>query len=278
MISNSGSVFIDKNKPFLKWAGGKFKIINRILTELPEGKRLIEPFLGSGAVFLNAQYDSFLLADSNEDLINLFLLVQQQGDVFFDYAIDLFVPENNTEEVFYRFREEFNTTKDVVRKSALFIYLNRHCFNGLYRCNSKGRFNVPFGRYVKPKFPSAELISFHKKSQGVIFIHQDFLTTMDQAKSGDIVYCDPPYAPLTNTSNFTSYTSTGFNLSHQESLANKANELRCRGVKVIISNHDTDFTRTIYQSARIVSFDVQRFISSKVLNRNKAAELIACYE
>lgn len=278
MKSSNSLVPIDSNKPFLKWAGGKFKIIQRILAELPEGKRLVEPFLGSGAVFLNAEYDEFLLADGNADLINLFLQVQQHGADFADYASSLFMPENNTEEAFYEFREEFNTTADIARKSALFIYLNRHCFNGLYRCNSKGRFNVPFGRYAKPAFPLKELLSFHQKSQGAIFVHQDFLTTLDQARVGDVVYCDPPYAPLTPTANFSSYTSVGFNQKEQERLAHKACELQERGVKVIISNHDTSFTRSIYQSARIVSFDVQRFISSKAKERNKAAELVACYE
>ncbi len=278
MKPSNNVVLLESNKPFLKWAGGKFKIIQRILAELPEGKRLIEPFLGSGAVFLNAQYDEFLLADSNADLINLFLQVQQHGAEFADYAAVLFTPENNTEEAFYEFREEFNTIQDVAKKSALFVYLNRHCFNGLYRCNSKGRFNVPFGRYAKPAFPHKELLNFHHKSQGAIFVHQDFLTTMNQAVAGDVVYCDPPYAPLTPTANFSSYTSAGFNQKEQESLANKACELQERGVKVVISNHDTPFTRSIYQSARIVSFDVQRFISSKAKERNKAAELMACYE
>lgn len=266
------------NKPFLKWAGGKFKIIQRILAELPNGKRFIEPFVGSGAVFLNTQYSEFLLADRNADLINLFLSVQQHGTEFANYAATLFTTENNRESTYYELRDEFNNTKDVIRKSALFIYLNRHCFNGLYRCNAQGKFNVPFGRYSHPLFPYQEILTFHKKSQGAQLLYQDFLATMDRAVKGDVVYCDPPYAPLSATANFSDYTSEGFGQKQQEALAIKAQELRERGVKVVISNHDTLFTREIYKPARIVSFDVQRFISSKAKERNKAAELVACYE
>ncbi len=264
-------------RPFLKWAGGKFKIIDKILAELPSGKRLIEPFVGSGAVFLNAPFDKFLLADTNEDLINLFTFIQQEGQAFADYASALFIPENNQAEVFYELRAEFNSTADSKRKAALFIYLNRHCFNGLYRCNSKGGFNVPFGRYTKPAFPYAEVMHFHAKSQNAEFMHQDFIATMDMANSGDVVYCDPPYAPLSSTANFSDYTAAGFSQEQQQQLADKAQELSQRGVSVIISNHDTPFTREIYQKARITEFDVQRFISSKANQRNKAPELVACF-
>lgn len=264
-------------KPFLKWAGGKFKIIDRIRAELPEGKRLIEPFVGSGAVFLNTNYDSFILADSNKDLISLFTYIQDEGQLFADYAAQLFVPENNQSEVFYQFRDEFNQTLDKRRKAALFIYLNRHCFNGLYRCNSKGGYNVPFGRYSKPAFPYQDVLNFHHKSQSAVFINQDFMDTMDVAEEGDVVYCDPPYAPLNETSNFSSYTAMGFSQIQQQKLAQKAFELSQRGVKVIISNHDTPFTREIYSNASIKKFDVQRFISSKSKQRNKAPELVAAF-
>lgn len=266
-----------KTKPFLKWAGSKFKIIERIIAELPKGNRLIEPFVGSGAVFLNTDFKEFLLADGNQDLINLFICIQKEGQNFADYAAELFIPANNEVDVFYELREEFNTTTDSRRKAALFIYLNRHCFNGLYRCNSKGIFNVPFGRYAKPAFPYEEVLNFHKKSQQAKFVCQDFLVTMDQAIEGDVVYCDPPYAPLTPTANFSDYTSTGFNQLQQEQLAEKALELSARGVSVIISNHDTPFTREIYKEANITEFDVQRFISSKASQRNKAPELVASF-
>ena len=127
------------NKPFLKWAGGKTKLCDKINTILPKGNRLVEPFIGSGAVFLNTEYKEYYLADTNSDLINTFNYVKNEGIEFINYVNDLFVPENNTKEKYLEFREVFNTTSDTRLKSALFIYLNRHCFNGLCRYNSKGR-------------------------------------------------------------------------------------------------------------------------------------------
>jgi DNA adenine methylase len=264
-------------KPFLKWAGGKYKIIDRVLDALPKGEQLIEPFAGSGAVFLNAEYDEYLIADTNADLINLYKQIQTEGREFVTYAAALFLAENNTEVAYYNFREEFNACTDVARRSALFIYLNRHCFNGLCRYNSKGGFNVPFGRYAKPAFPEKEILNFYEKSKRAIFEIADFKLTMSKASKRSVVYCDPPYAPLTVTSNFSDYTSSGFDFTDQQALADSAKNLTSRGIPVVISNHDTEFTRFIYEDAKILSFDVQRFISSDAKNRNKAAELMACY-
>jgi DNA adenine methylase len=264
-------------KPFLKWAGSKYKIIDRITKSLPAGNRLIEPFVGSGAVFLNTNYAEYLVADTNADLINLYSCIKHQGIDFIEYAQQLFTSEHNQPASFYNLRAEFNQTEDVARRSAIFIYLNRHCFNGLCRYNSSDKFNVPFGRYANPTFPVAELTNFWHKSQLVEFKLANFVDTMNAAKIGDIVYCDPPYAPLDQTSNFTSYTKNEFNLDSQKELAELALKLMDQGIVVVISNHDTEFTRSIYSSAKLHYFDVQRFISSKVSNRIKAPELIAIF-
>ncbi|MCY7367238.1 MAG: Dam family site-specific DNA-(adenine-N6)-methyltransferase, partial [Chamaesiphon sp.] len=132
-------------KPFLKWAGSKYKIIDKITESLPDGNRLIETFVGSGSVFLNTNYHEYIVADTNADLINLYSCIKDKGIDFIEYAKHLFVSENNNQESFYSLRKEFNETQDVDKKSAIFIYLNRHCFNGLCRYNSKNQFNVPFG-------------------------------------------------------------------------------------------------------------------------------------
>jgi DNA adenine methylase len=264
-------------KPFLKWAGSKYKIIDRILASLPHGDRLIEPFAGSGAVFLNADFEEYLVADANSDLIDLFRQIQNHGKEFATYATTLFTDANNTEAAFYSYRDEFNSCTDPARKSALFIYLNRHCFNGLCRYNAKGKFNVPFGRYLKPVFPTAEVLGFYEKSKRAVFEVADFKSTMEKASSGSVVYCDPPYAPLTPTANFSDYTQAGFSLLDQQALANCAEALLARGIPVVISNHDTELTRSIYAEATITSFDVQRFISRDANNRGKAAELLAIY-
>jgi len=265
-------------KPFLKWAGGKYRLVDKIKALLPEGKRLIEPFMGSGSVFLNIDYPEYFLSDSNPDLINVFQQVQHGGVIFINEVKKIFELKNNQAEVFYELRNEFNETTDLKRKAILFIYLNRHGFNGLCRYNSKGGFNVPFGRYTKPYFPEQELHFFLKKSQIATFEIADFSTTMNNAKFGDIIYCDPPYVPLTTTANFTNYTGDGFDLKKQEQLAELAIKLMNKGIPVIISNHDTDFTRNIYHSAKISAFDVQRFISSNGANRNKSPELLAIFQ
>ena len=156
-------------KPFLKWAGNKYQIVERIKEQLPPGKRLIEPFVGSGAVFVNTTYDAYLLADANGDLIQLYQHLQAEGDEFIAYAQQFFVAKTNTKEQFYHFRTEFNRTDDTRYKSALFVYMNKHCFNGLCRYNQKGEYNVPFGRYKKPYFPEKELRFFHQHAQNAEF-------------------------------------------------------------------------------------------------------------
>ena len=140
-------------KPFLKWAGNKYRIVNKIRGLLPPGRRLIEPFAGAAAVFLNTHYAYNIVNDLNVDLINLYLVLKAHGPAFIDECKSLFVPDNNSPDAYYALRQEFNETKDRVRKSALFLYLNRHGYNGLCRYNSEGSFNVPFGRYKKRIFP-----------------------------------------------------------------------------------------------------------------------------
>lgn len=264
-------------RPFLKWAGNKYKIVARIQEVLPTGKRLIEPFAGSAAVFLNTDYPSYLISDANHDLITLYQHVQSEGESFIEYARTFFVPENNQEEMYYQFRTDFNQSDDPRQKSALFLYMNKHGYNGLCRYNRKGEYNVPFGRYKKPYFPEDELRYFTEKSTSATFKHIDFVEAMDAARPGDVVYCDPPYVPLSNTANFTSYSAGGFGVVEQQSLARMAEKLADRGVPVVISNHDTEFVRAEYAQAEFVSFDVQRYISCNGKNRGKAAELLAIF-
>jgi len=264
-------------KPFLKWAGGKYRILNHIKRVLPAGKRLIEPFAGSGAVFLNTDYDTYLLADANPKLINLYLQLQKKGPAFIDACEEYFTPEYNNEVAFYTLRDSFNASRSVRHKAALFVYLNRHCFNGLCRYNGKGKFNVPFGRYQAPYFPRKEMLAFHEKSKKAVIRLADFRDTMDSAKAGDVVYCDPPYVPLSATANFTDYASGGFGMKEQAELAKRVKKLQARGVTVVISNHDTEFTQKAYAKAQILSFKVQRFISCDGANRGKAGEVLAVF-
>lgn len=266
-------------KPFLKWAGSKYRIIDTIRTMLPQGKRLVEPFAGSGAVFLNTDYEQYLLADSNADLISLFNTVRDQGDRFIAQCEKLFRPVTNQEAYYYRRRNEFNKCHDAERRAALFIYLNRHGYNGLCRYNASGGFNVPFGRYKKPYFPAREMQTFHQKAQRAQFLHLDFVQVFSQLTPGDVVYCDPPYVPLSKSASFTSYSAGGFDLHQQSQLAQLAQLAKAQGVPVLISNHNTRFTRDAYQGADdIKRLQVRRMISCQGQKRHSAAELLALYE
>lgn len=265
-------------KPFLKWAGNKYQIIERVLAALPKGKRLIEPFVGSGAVFLNTDYSRYLLADANAHLINLYQHLQVEREQLIEDCRTFFIPKNNQAEKFYALRELFNATEDPRLKALLFVYLNKHCFNGLCRYNAKGEFNTPFGCYKKPYFPEKEMQFFYQKSKKATFKVADFVKTLSSARAGDVVYCDPPYVPLSKTANFTSYSTGGFSTEQQLRLAKMAEQLAARGITVIISNHDTELTREAYHNAAISGFSVQRFISSNGKNRQKANEVLAVFD
>lgn len=265
-------------KPFLKWAGNKYRIIEQVQSLLPQGNRLVEPFVGSGAVFLNTAYQNYLLTDSNQDLIDLYNLLKQDGNGFIKYCQRLFTPENNSAEAYYRLRDEFNQTRKQRRKAALFLFLNRHGYNGLCRYNAKGGFNVPFGRYKKPYFPKKEMLQFHLKAQNAEFRQNDFTQTISCSRLGDVIYCDPPYVPLSNSANFTSYSAGGFGQEQQSLLAALAEQSIQRSIPVLISNHNTRFTRKAYTAAReIKKFNVRRQISCNSHQRGNASELLALF-
>lgn len=267
-----------KIRAFLKWAGGKYHLIEDIRRHLPDGDRLIEPFTGAGSVFLNTDYKDYLLTDINADLINLYNLLKNSPDQFIHDARMFFNEQNNQSERYYALRREFNASRDIYQRSLLFLYLNRHGYNGLCRYNKSGGFNVPFGRYKKPYFPQAELEAFALKAQQAQFLCCGYEQTFAQVQSGNVVYCDPPYAPLSATASFTGYTSGGFTNSDQIRLAKLAEHASLhQGATVLISNHELAFTKEIYQRAQLSSLKVRRTISRKGKQRIKVDELLALY-
>ena len=268
---------IKLRKPFLKWAGGKHKLVKNITAELGSAKRLVEPFVGSGAVFMGTDYDSYLLADYNKDLINLYQQIQSNFENLLAVAEAYFKAENNTEARFYELRTYFNETTSVLEKSALFIYLNKHAFNGLCRYNSSGKFNVPYGKYTSPKLPINELLAFHKKADKAEFINLDFKETFKLLKHGDVVYCDPPYIPISASSSFTAYSLSQFGVTQQTELAELAKKASKAGTKVVLSNSDTTLARELYVDSNITSLLVRRSISSKASTRGKVGEVIAVF-
>ncbi len=268
-------------RPFLKWAGNKFRIIDRVKKKLPSGERLVEPFVGSGAVFLNTEFDHYLLCDANRDLIELYTILRDEGEAFIEEAQRYFDGRYNNEASYYDLREEFNAARSHEKRAALFIYLNRHGYNGLCRYNAKGRFNVPFGRYKRPYFPQKELRAFHQQAQRAEFRQAGFELSMSETRAGDVVYCDPPYVPLSSSANFTSYSAGGFSMAQQQQLAEMAQESASRGVPVVISNHSTAETRRLYREAGGQcgrSFSVHRSISCNGAKRKRASELLALFD
>jgi DNA adenine methylase len=266
-------------KPFLKWAGGKIKLIPDITPLLPRNAaRYIEPFLGGGSVFLNTDYTTNQLCDSNQHLIDVFNAVKVKLHQLINAGRKLFTPANNNKEAYYGLRAEFNQTKDLDRRAALFVYLNRHCFNGLCRYNSKGGFNVPFGDQDSPSPPEEQMLSVVDKLQTAEILCQDFRITFEKIGAGDVVYCDPPYIPKSETANFTGYTAGGFSKRDQIDLAELAGKAAAKGACVLISNLDAECTRKLYGGAtRIVSLLASRSISCVGADRKPVGELIAVF-
>ena len=265
-------------KPFLKWAGGKFQIINQIRQSLPPGHRLIEPFVGAGSVFLNTHYEHYLLADINQDLVDCLNYLKNEKQLFIEFCRPFFQEQYNRKDAYLDLRHQFNQTPDSRLKAALFIYLNRHCFNGLMRYNQEGLFNTSFGAYKTPYFPEQEMQAFTKKADLAQIICADYTHSMERAVVGDVVYCDPPYVPLSGTAHFTKYHATGFGQAEQERLVLMARALASKGIPVILSNHDTDFVQHLYAGAQITRFYVQRSISCQGTKRERVPELLALFD
>ncbi|AZZ96737.1 MULTISPECIES: Dam family site-specific DNA-(adenine-N6)-methyltransferase [unclassified Pseudoalteromonas] len=271
-----------KTRAFLKWAGGKYALVEDITKRLQaaneEAETLVEPFVGAGSVFLNSHFKHYILNDINADLINLYKELQRTPDEFISDAKKLFVDLNNHSDAYYAYRQQFNESVDVYERAILFLYMNRHGYNGLCRYNLKGIFNVPFGKYKRPYFPENELYFFSEKAQQATFTCLSYEQVFKRIPDKAVVYCDPPYVPLSKTASFTAYAKGGFNLDDQAQLANLAETAAFeQHTPVLISNHDTVLTRKIYSQAKLDVIQVKRTISPKGTGRNRVDELMALY-
>jgi len=264
---------------FVIVAGGKYGLSDVIAKMLPKGDCLIEPFVGAGSVFLNTNYTHYILSDINQDLINLYQILQKRPDSYIADVRLLFTAKTNQSESYYQLRKEFNESEDSYFRALVFLYMNRHGYNGLCRYNKSGGYNVPFGKYKRPYFPERELDYFAEKAQSATFICEGYRQSFARATAKNVIYCDPPYVPLSKTASFTSYAGNGFGLDDQADLANAAEEIIAKKkVPVLISNHDTIWTRKIYEHAKkIKSVEVARTISTKGGSRKKVKELLALY-
>ncbi|EIR3587920.1 Dam family site-specific DNA-(adenine-N6)-methyltransferase [Salmonella enterica] len=265
-------------RPFLKWAGGKYSLLPELERLIPAGKRLIEPFVGGGSVFLNSdKHERFLLADINADLINLYQMLTIVPDSVIAEAIKAFRHLNDAEN-YTAIREAFNAWQlNAIERAAAFLYLNRHCFNGLMRYNLDGFFNVGWGKYKAPYFPEKELMAFRKKSSACVFMNAGFERTLRLAGDGDVVYCDPPYEPMPGTAGFTSYASGGFSWDSQVALAESCVAAHQRGAKVFISNSTAPRVIELYErhGFTLHRVNARRSISSKGSTRETANDIVA---
>lgn len=265
-------------RPFLKWAGGKYSLLPELERLIPAGKRLIEPFVGGGSVFLNSdKHERFLLADINADLINLYQMLAIVPDSVIAEAMKAFRHLNDAEN-YTAIREAFNAWQlNAIERAAAFLYLNRHCFNGLMRYNLDGFFNVGWGKYKAPYFPEKELMAFRKKSSACVFMNAGFERTLRLAGDGDVVYCDPPYEPMPGTAGFTNYASGGFSWDSQVALAESCVAAHQRGAKVFISNSTAPRVIELYErhGFTLHRVNARRSISSKGSTRETANDIVA---
>lgn len=256
----------------LKWLGGKSKLAGELRKHLPEGKRLIEPFAGSCAVTMNTSYEQYIIADINNDLIELYKTIRDMPDKLVTVSRDFFNVANSGIE-YYRLRDLFNDrTSDTLLQSALFLYLNRHCYRGLCRYNkSKGEFNTPYGHYKKPLFPEMQIHQLSDKLKSATLICGSFKETLSLAECGDVVYCDPPYI---QENCFTQYHSSGFGLHEQKELISLLDSLYQKGVSIVASSHDAPDMRDMYCQYNIESVIASRSVGVAAGAGKKANELI----
>ena len=209
-----------------------------------------------------------IVGDINSDLISVFIFTQQEGQDFIDYVKSFFKDSNNIKS-FTENRLLFNNTNNTRERAALFIYLNRHCYNGLCRYNSKGIFNVPFGRYTTIHFPEKEMKNICDKASNVRFYNYPFEKLFAMANKSTTIYCDPPYDPVSETSHFTAYDKNKFGKEQQILLARQVMQ---SPAKVVVSNSDTPFIRNLYKECRFQEVMVRRNISCK--SRDRVGELL----
>lgn len=271
--------------PFLKWVGGKRQLMPSIVDYLPENikdYKYIEPFIGGGAVFFNLQPKNAVINDYNEELINVYQVIKDNLD---DLIIDL-KKHKNEAEYFYSIRSldrngEFKKLSAVKRASRL-IFLNKTCFNGLYRVNNAGEFNSPFGRYKNPNIvnePTLKAVNKFLNNNNVEINSGDYSEILKQTDKKCFVYLNPPYHPISESSNFTGYVQGGWNMYDQIDLKTACDELHKKGVKFLLSNSSADFIKDLYKDYKITIVKANRAINSNGADRGEVDEvLIRNYE
>jgi DNA adenine methylase len=264
-----------KAQPFVKWAGGKRKLVDYIISIAPHPfDRYLEPFVGGGAVALALGHPCMVLNDANSELINVYRVVRDHLDGLV-YHLDEH-QKRHSEEYFYQTRAQLPTDLNPVEQAARFIYLNKTCFNGLYRVNKAGQFNVPFGRYRNPILYDLENLRLASSVlQNVELFAEDYSTFLKtHARSGDFIYLDPPYNPISQYSDFKRYTKKQFREKDQRELAQLYNELVEMGTYPILSNSYSEMTLELYAQHKIHIIYASRNINHKGTGREPIPEIL----
>ncbi|KAA9295188.1 Dam family site-specific DNA-(adenine-N6)-methyltransferase [Streptococcus anginosus] len=265
-------------QPFVKWAGGKRQLLPEIQQHLPKKfNTYYEPFIGGGALLFELAHNNSIISDNNHVLIDTYIAIREHLNELLPLLDNLQTEHNSfddkekAKEFYYDKRKEFNEfilDKDFsLKRNALFMYLNKACFNGLYRVNGKGLFNVPSNQKIKINiYDKDNLKQISDYLQNVQIFNQDFEVTVKNAKQGDLVFFDSPYAPLNPTS-FDSYTKEGFSTEEHIRLSNVFKQLSEKGVYCILTNHNTEFIRELYSDFNLFEVDVKRLINRDAKNR-----------
>ena len=274
-----------KNKlivPFLKWVGGKRQLIPEIKKMLPKGianRPYYEPFIGGGALLFDLQPKQAVINDYNEELINVYCVIRDNPNEL----IEDLKKHKNTAEYFYEIRSLdrlplFNNLTKVERASRI-IYLNKTCYNGLYRVNNAGEFNSPFGKYKNPNIinePVIKAVSKYLNLNQIQISNSDYEVILRDIPENSFVYLDPPYHPVSETSNFTGYIQGGWNESEQLRLRDVCNKLNANGVKFLLSNSASDFIKEIYSAYNIKTVQANRAVNSISSKRGQVDEFLIC--
>ncbi|MGB3191944.1 MAG: DNA adenine methylase [Limnoraphis sp.] len=266
-------------RPFLKWAGGKRQLLQVLKEHLPpkKYKTYYEPFVGGGAFLFNLQPKQVVINDSNRELINCYRVIRDSVEEL----IEDLGRHKNQEDYYYDMRgldrKRSFEKKTPVERASRIIYLNKTCYNGLFRVNSRGQFNVPFGRYKNPNILDISVlkaVSKYLNDNQVKIINKDFETAVKTARKGDFIYFDPPYDPVSDTASFTGYDINGFNRNEQERLKATVDELTQKGCYVLLSNAYTDFIVDLYKDYQQVKVSAIRAINSNAKKRGRVDEIL----
>lgn len=274
------NIKIKKAKPFVKWVGGKRQLANQIISLAPKKyNTYFEPLVGGGAIFFALEPQNAVINDSNSELMNTYKVIKDNPNALITF-LQIHELKNN-EDYFYEIRsmdrnKDYDSISDI-EKAARTIYLNKTCYNGLYRVNKSNQFNAPYGKYKNPVIVDYDNIlacSNYLNKANVKIFDGDYKNVLTLANKDDFVYLDPPYLPISKTSSFTSYTANNFNLDEQIELKNQCDRLNEEGIRFLLSNSYSEIIMELYKDYEIIIVNARRVINSDPSKRGEIREVL----